>query len=64
MPSQKTFCLIAGLILFLIAFGHLLRIVFGWTLSISGWDAPMGASWAAVILGGYLGVVGLRHGSK
>jgi hypothetical protein len=58
--SQKTFDLVAGLFLLLIAVGHLLRVIFGWTVNVAGVTIPMWASWLALVVIGCLAFVGLR----
>ena len=57
---HRTFELIAGSLFSLIAFGHLLRIVFGWEAVFNGQVVPMWPSWLALLLGGFLGIQGIR----
>ena len=57
---HQTYELIAGSLFSLIAFGHLLRIVFGWEAVFNGQPVPMWPSWLALLLGGFLGIQGLR----
>jgi hypothetical protein len=64
MLSQKTFSLIAGLIFSLIAVGHLLRLVYSWPMQIAGWTAPLWASWAGLLVAGFLGISGLALSRK
>jgi hypothetical protein len=58
--NQKTFDLIAGVLFFLIALGHLLRGIFGWTAVVAGFAVPVWWSWVAFVVVGYLAFVGLR----
>jgi hypothetical protein len=58
--NQKTFDLVAGLFFLLIAVGHLLRVIYGWTVNIGGYTVPMWGSWLALVVIGYLAFVGLR----
>lgn len=58
--SQKTFDLVAGVFFLLIAVGHLLRVLFGWSVNVGGLTVPMWASWLALVVIGYLAFVGLR----
>jgi hypothetical protein len=58
--SQKTFDLVAGIFFLLIAVGHLLRVIFGLAVNIGGHSVPMWGSWLALVVIGYLAVVGLR----
>ena len=57
--DQKTFSLTAGLIFALVALTHLVRIYFGWPITISSWSIPMWASWAALVVVGGLAYFGL-----
>lgn len=51
--------------IFLLVFaGHLLRLIFGWSLTIGGFDMPMWPSWIAMIVAAYLSAVGFRHSAK
>jgi hypothetical protein len=61
---QRTFILTAGVILLLIAIGHLSRVIFGWDAVIGGWAVPMWVSVVALLIAGYLGYEGLRLGEK
>jgi hypothetical protein len=45
---------------FLIALGHILRIVFGWSFAVQDVSVPMWASGIAVIVAGYLAYAGFR----
>jgi hypothetical protein len=62
--SQRTFSLIAGVVFGLIALGHVLRIVFGWSFTIQDFSVPMWASWIAVVIVGYLAYEGFRLARK
>ncbi|MEX2054397.1 MAG: hypothetical protein WD883_02555 [Candidatus Colwellbacteria bacterium] len=52
--KQKTYIISSGLLFATVAFVHLLRVVNGWDIVISGWSLPMWVSWLAVIGVGYL----------
>ena len=52
--KQTTFNLVAGTLFLLIAILHALRILFGWEAVIAGWKVPMGLSWLALALAGFL----------
>ena len=54
--SQRTFSLIAGVVFGLIAFGHVLRIVFNLPFVVQGISIPMSASGLAVRGHGLSGV--------
>ena len=62
--SQRIFLLIAGVVFGLIALGHVLRIVWGWSIVIQDLPVPMWASWIAVIVMGYLAYEGFRLARK
>lgn len=51
--------------LFLVVFAlHLLRVIYGWEVVISGWSVPMWPSWAAVLVSGFLSAYGYRLSSQ
>jgi hypothetical protein len=62
--SQRTFSLIVGVVFFLIAVGHLARVILGATLVVEGVAVPMWPSVLAVIVMGYLAFEGFRLSSK
>ena len=49
---MKLFHLVAGTIFAIVALVQALRIYFGWTVVIGGWDAPMWISWIAFVVAG------------
>ena len=61
---QRTFSLIAGVVLGLIALGHVLRIVLGWSFMVQDFSVPMWASGVAVVILGYLAYEGFRLARK
>lgn len=52
--NQKTFYNVTLMVFSLIALLHALRLVYGWSAVIGGWEVPMWVSGAAVILAGYM----------
>lgn len=58
--TQKNYAKITGIIFFLIALLHLLRIVLGSTAVLAGWTVPLWASWVALIVSAYLAYQGFR----
>jgi hypothetical protein len=62
--NQKAFSLTAGVVFLLIALGHVLRIVLGWSFMVQDFSVPMWASWIAVVIIGYLAYEGLRLARK
>lgn len=51
---KKPFTYIAALIFALIALVHLLRLIFGWVVTIVGADVPMWGSAVALVISGVL----------
>ncbi len=51
---RKPFTLLAALIFALIALAHLLRLIFGWMVTIVGIDVPMWGSVVALVISGIL----------
>ena len=62
--SQRTFSLIASVVFGLIALGHVLRIVLGWSFTIQNFSVPMWASALTVVVLGYLSYEGFRLARK
>ena len=62
--SQRTFSLIAGVVFLLIALGHVLRIVLGWSVMVQDLSVPMWASGLAIVIMGYLAYEGFRLARK
>ena len=58
--SQRTFSLVAGMVFGLIALGHVLRIVLGWSFMVQDFSVPMWASGPAVVIMDYLAYQGFR----
>ncbi len=48
--NQKQYSLVAAIIFAIFALAHLVRIVLGWSVSISDWSVPMWVSWIAVVV--------------
>lgn len=51
---RKPFTLLAALIFAAIALIHLLRVIFGWMVTIVGADVPMWGSVVALVISGIL----------
>ncbi len=58
--SQKTYLMTVSLIFLVIAFLHLLRVIFGWGATIGGWAVPTWISWLAIVVAAYLAYEGFR----
>ena len=52
--SQKSYLSVTGVIFFIIAILHLLRLVLGWEAVIGSWNVPTWVSCVALVLSGYL----------
>jgi len=62
--NQKLFSLTAGVFFLLIALGHVLRIVLGWSVIVQDFAVPIWASGLAVVIMGYLAYEGFRAGKS
>jgi hypothetical protein len=60
--NQKTFSFIAGVIFFMVAVLHALRIIYAWDAVIGGWPVPMWISWIATVVAIYLSYQGVSLG--
>jgi hypothetical protein len=54
MNMKKPFTLLAALIFAAIALIHLLRLIFGWVVTVVGADVPMWGSGVALVVSGIL----------
>jgi hypothetical protein len=64
MRAMKTYLLMTSLFFAFAGTVHVVRLVLGWQITVSGWAVPMGVSTAAVIVCGALCLWGLRLFSK
>ena len=46
---SNSYAIVSALIFALVAVGHLMRIVNGWTVRVGTYDVPMNASWAGLV---------------
>ena len=60
--NQKNYFSLTGIIFTIIALLHLARVSQGWVAVIGGFTLPFWVSWTAIIVAGYLGYQGLKHG--
>ena len=60
MLSSKTFFQIAGIIFFVVALVHLLRILSNWQASVANWNVPMWLSYIGLVVAGYLAYNALK----
>ncbi len=58
--DKKIYFSTTAAIFLIIAVLHILRILLGWEAVIGGWTVPFWLSWAAIILAGYLSLVGFK----
>ncbi|MBX4216091.1 hypothetical protein KW797_04025 [Candidatus Parcubacteria bacterium] len=52
--DQKTFNTVAGIVFGVAAIVHLVRAVYGWDLALGEWMLPVWASYAGVLVAGFL----------
>lgn len=62
--NMKPFTTIAAVIFALVAFMHILRLFFGWEVTVSGMAVPMWASVAGLMIAAGLAVMLLREARK
>lgn len=48
--GSKEYCIVSGILFSLVAFAHLLRIVFGMAVQVDEFDVPMLVSWVGFVL--------------
>ena len=61
---QKTFSLVVGLIFFLVAVMHALRLAFKWEVILNGRLVPMWVSAVAIVVAAYLAFESLKLSRK
>lgn len=52
--SSKALFFVIGVIMGVVTLIHFLRLVFGWSVIIDGWFAPLWVSWIGLFVAGYL----------
>ena len=62
--SHRAYAVTAGLIFLLIATGHVLRLVFGWKVTIACQSIPPWVSWVAFVIFAYLASEGFRQANR
>ena len=58
--TQRQYFLATAVILAAVALAHLARVIFGWSISIESWDAPMWLSWVAMIVTAVIAYYGFK----
>jgi len=66
--NQKMYFLACSTVFFVVAVAHLARLIFGWEITIAGWDAPHWVSIPGLVIPGVLSawgfVLALRTGGR
>lgn len=62
--SSRTLFFVVGVIMAAVAIAHFLRLVFGWSVIIGGWDAPLWLSWIGVIVAAYISYASFHLASR
>jgi len=62
--TQKNFSLVAGMIFFLVAILHVLRVIFGWETIVGGLLVPIWISYFGFIVAGLLAYQGFKLSRK
>lgn len=61
MLDQRSYNTLTAAIFGVIAVLHLLRIAFGWSAELAGWNVPQWLSWLALVVAGALAWAGFRQ---
>lgn len=62
--DRKLYIMISGAIFLIVAAMHALRLLYDWGITIGETDIPLWASWAGLIIAGYLAYSGLMLARK
>lgn len=62
--SSRTLFVIIGIITGVVAIVHFLRLVFGWSFIVGGWEAPMWFSWVGLIVAVYISYTSFHLSAK
>ncbi len=62
--NAKSFSTLAGAMFSLGALVHASRLIWEWPIVIGGWNIPIWVSWIGILVGGTLGWLGLRAGTR
>lgn len=60
MLPQKVYLVVSAIFFLVLSVGHLIRAILQLDLVIADWEAPMYASWGAVVVIGWLAFNGFR----
>jgi hypothetical protein len=56
--GQKTYFLVCAAVFFVVATGHMTRLIMGWEIAIAGWTVPRRVSIPGLVIPGILSVWG------
>ncbi|MBI4080033.1 hypothetical protein HY414_02300 [Candidatus Kaiserbacteria bacterium] len=59
--NHKTYMQVSTAIFGLVALLHLGRVLFGWEMTIGEWMVPVWASWAGLVVAGFLAYTGYKQ---
>jgi hypothetical protein len=62
--TSKTLFFVIGVIFGVVAIAHFLRLVFGWSVAVNGWVAPMWISWIGVLVAAYISYASFHFAAK
>ncbi|MBU6142134.1 hypothetical protein KGO95_03420 [Patescibacteria group bacterium] len=62
--SPKSLFFVVGVITGLVALAHFLRLVFGWSVMIGAWAAPMWMSWIAIFVAAFISYTSFHLASR
>jgi len=57
--SQRTFPLVASVIILVVGLVHALRLFFGWHAEVNGWTVLLWVSWVGLFIAHYLASEGM-----
>ena len=52
--DTKTYVTVSGVLFLILAIAHIVRLVYGWEISVAGWSVPLWVSWLGIALTGFL----------
>lgn len=62
--NKNTFFTTTVILFAVVSSAHLFRVIFGWEVSIGGWQIPLWLSWIAFLLAGFLSWTAFRMRKK
>jgi hypothetical protein len=58
---SKSYAIVSALIFALVAVGHVVRLVQGWSVAIGPYNVSMNVSWAALVVSALLAIWGFAQ---